>query len=122
VARIPRPDPTTTYATRHYDAAPDELSERARANKASWLALAEDEWRTFGNLAEASNDRQALENGHARRFLIDRIVAAVEPLIRADERRECAELARNFLPIKSLVDASFAAALDLLAGKIESRQ
>jgi hypothetical protein len=122
VAKISLANPTTAYTARHDAAAPDELSNRAWANKASCLALAEEEWRSLLASAKPPKVRQALENGPARRFVIDRIVAAVEPLIRADERRACADLARNFLPIRSLFDASFAAALDLLADQIESRR
>jgi hypothetical protein len=64
----------------------------------------------------------ASENGSVPESVIDQIVAAIEPIIRADERLACAELVRDFLPIRTMFDESFATALNLLANKIESRQ
>lgn len=49
-------------------------------------------------------------------------LAAVEPSIRADERRACAEMVRNWLPIRQEMDSEFAAAMQDLADKMEARR
>lgn len=99
-----------------------DLLQMDADNKASCPALAGDDRRTFGALADASDGRQASERDPARRFVIDRMVAAIEPTIRADERRVCAELVRGWLPRRQAFDSSFEDAMAGLAEKIEARQ
>lgn len=122
---MPRPNPPIPHITdpaQRYEATTGDPLQNGTDSKSFRPGLAGEAWRTFGGSADASNDCQASETGPARRLVIEQIVAAIGPSIRADERQACAELARNFLPIRAMFDASFAEALDLLADKIESRQ